>query len=531
VLLLCCVNVAGLMMSKVHARRQEFALRTAIGAARWRLVSQYLTESLVIALAGAALGAAAAWYGTGYLLPFFRHPMEGAPFSVNPDATVFAVTGFSAVLTTFLFGTLPAWRAGSADPGNLLKSRTAAGARHRILGRAFIPLQVALSFALVSIATLLSQSLTRLQTEQTGFDLDHVTIQTAPFSLQNLTPEGKMELYHRMKNRLEQLPGINAASFTLFTPMTSFQATSSFQAVGSGANPPEDPRMAFNDVGPGYFRTMKTAILEGREFYDNERDRSICVLNQSAAAYLFPNQRAVGQYVRSTPGATADPGGRGVLPQNLICRVVGLAQNAKFANLQEPPPRTVYFPVTLETITGAGNLVFLMNAPTKAQAIAAYRTAKSDLSPATPFVVFVTLREQMEAALGSQRALSLMSGFFAALALFLSGLGLYGMLSSSVAQRTGEIGVRMALGAKRGGVLRMILSEALVLLAVGLVPGAIALVITARFVEKMLYGVSAFDPIRLAAITAVLAFVAIVASLLPALRAASIDPIQALRSE
>src|SRR5262249_46460987 len=183
VLLLCCVNVAGLMMSKVHARRQEFALRTAIGAARWRLVSQYLTESLVIAIAGAALGAAAAWYGTGDLLPSFRHPMEGAAMSINPDATVFAVTGLSAVLTTFLFATPPAWRAGSADPGNLLKSRTAAGARRRILGRAFIPLQVALSFALVSIATLLSQSLTRLQTEQTGFDLDHVTIQTAPFSL------------------------------------------------------------------------------------------------------------------------------------------------------------------------------------------------------------------------------------------------------------------------------------------------------------------------------------------------------------
>jgi predicted permease len=359
VLLLCCVNVAGLMMSKVHARGQEFALRTAIGAARWRLVSQYLTESLVIALAGAALGAAAAWYGTGYLLPFFRHPMEGAAMSINPDTTVFAVTGLSAVLTTFLFGTLPAWRAGSADPGNLLKSRTAAGARRHILGRAFIPLQVALSFALFSIATLLSQSLTRLQTEQTGFDLDYVTIQTAPFSLQNLTPEARMELYHRMKNRLEQLAGINSASFTLFTPMTSYQATSSFQAVGSGPNPPEDPRMAYNDVGPGYFRTMKTAILEGREFYRNERDRSICVLNQSAAAYLFPHQRAIGQYVRSTPGATANPAGRGVSPRSVVCRVVGLAQDAKFANLQEPPPRTIYFPVTLETITGAGNLVFL----------------------------------------------------------------------------------------------------------------------------------------------------------------------------
>ena len=156
--------------------------------------------------------------------------------------------------------------------------------------------------------------------------------------------------------------------------------------------------MAYNDVGPGYFRTMKTAILQGREFYDTERDRGVCVLNQSAAAYLFPHQGAIGQYVRSTPGATANPAGRGVLPQNVICRVIGLAQDAKFANLQDAPPRTVYFPVTLETITGAGNLVFLMNAPTKAQAIAAYRAAKSDLSPATPFVVFVTLREQMEAA-------------------------------------------------------------------------------------------------------------------------------------
>ncbi|MBI1898641.1 MAG: ABC transporter permease [Acidobacteria bacterium] len=203
VLLLCCVNVAGLMMSKVYSRRQEFAVRTAIGAARSRLIRQYLTESFVIALAGAALGGAAAWYGTGYLLPFFRHPNEGIGMSINPDATVFAVTGFCAVLTTLLFGTLPAWRAGAADPGNLLKSRTAGAARRRILGRAFIPLQVALSFALVSIATLLSQSLIRLETEQTGFDLDHVTIQTAPFHLMNPTVEARMELYHRMKNRLE----------------------------------------------------------------------------------------------------------------------------------------------------------------------------------------------------------------------------------------------------------------------------------------------------------------------------------------
>lgn len=523
VLLLCCLNVAGLMMSKIYSRRQEFAVRTAIGAARWRLIRQYLTESFVIALAGAALGAAGAWYGTAHLLPFFRHPNEGIGMSVTPDTTVLFVTGFLAIMTTLLFGTVPAWRAGASDPSSLLKSRTTGASRRGIFGRTFIPLQVALSFALVSIATLLAQSLIRLETEHTGFDLDHVTIQTAPFHVLNLPAEARMELYHRMKTRLEQLPGIHSASFTWLTPMTSFQATSGFQAAGSGPDPPQDPHMAYNQVGPDYFRTMKTTILDGREFQANERNRSVCILNQSAAAHLFPRQHALGQYVRSTNQAR--------FPQPVTCRVVGLARDAKFANLNEPPPRTIYFPVTPETLSDITNLVFLLNAPTKGQAIAAYRTAKSELSPATPFVLFVTLREQMEAALGSQRALSLMSNFFAGLALFLSALGLYGLLSSSVGQRTGEIGVRMALGAQRGRVLRMILSEAIVLLAAGLMLGAVVLTVTVRFVEGMLYGLSVFDPIRLAAITAVLAFVAIVAGLFPALRAASIDPIQALRAE
>src|SRR4030095_5861402 len=266
----------------------------------------------------------------------------------------------------------------------------------------------------------------------------------------------------------------------------------------------------------------KTTILEGREFKDHERNRNVCILNQSAASYLFPRQQAVGQYVRSTDEKR--------FPQPVTCRVVGLAQDAKFATLHEPPPRTIYFPVQVETLSNT-NLVFLLNAPTKAQAIAAYRKAKSELSPATPFVLFVTLREQMEAALGSQRALSLMSNFFAGLALFLSGLGLYGLLSSSVAQRSGGIGVRMGLGAERGRVLRMVLSEAFGLLAAGLVLGAIVLTVTIRFVEGLLYGVSAFDPIRFAVITAVLALTAIIAGLLPALRAASVDPIQALRAE
>ena len=164
VLLLCCVNISGLMMSKIHEREREFAVRTAIGAARWRLIRQYLTESLVIAAAGAGLGALAAWYGSPVLLHYFRDPNSAFGMSVQPDVTVFLVTGASAILTTLFFGFWPAWRAGGSDPGMLLKSRGAMGQR-RLVGRAFVPVQIALSLVLVTLATLLSQSLVRIRNE------------------------------------------------------------------------------------------------------------------------------------------------------------------------------------------------------------------------------------------------------------------------------------------------------------------------------------------------------------------------------
>ena len=523
VLLLCCVNVGGLMLSNVQARQREFAVRTAIGAARWRLIRQYLMESFVIALAGAAVAALAAWYGTALLLGFFRDPMMGEPISVHPDSMVFWITGLCAVGTTLLFGALPAWKAGGADPGVLLTSRTAAGARRRVAGRALIPLQFALSLVLVALATLLSQSLVQIRSQQTGFDVDHVTIQTARFNLLPQKGNARLDLYQRMVDRIDEMPGIRSAAVTWYTPMTGFQATGPFEAMSGGVNPPEDSHMAYNAVGPGYFRTMGTRILEGREFEKSERNLNVCILNRSAADFLFPHQEALGRYVRSKDSKES----LGLVS----CRVVGIAEDAKFASLREPPPRTIYFPVSTKIINYAGRLVFLMNSGTKAQAIAGYRKALSEIAPSVPVVIFATLREQMDAALGSQRLITTLSNVFAGLALFLSALGLYGLLSSSVLQRTGEIGVRIALGARRGRILRMILSEALALLGAGLLLGGVALVVAVRFIQNMLFGVSAFDPITLAGTLALLILVTFVAAALPALRAASVDPIEALRAE
>src|SRR5581483_2276771 len=211
------------------------------------------------------------------------------------------------------------------------------------------------------------------------------------------------------------------------------------------------------------------------------------------------------------------------------CRVIGIAEDAKFASLREPPPRTIYFP--LSTKTQASGLVFLINSGTKAQAVAGYRKALSEIAPSVPIVIFATLKDQMDAALGSQELITMLSNVFAGLALFLSALGIYGLLSSSVAQRTGEIGVRIALGAQRGRVLRMILSEAMGLLGIGVLVGGTALVFAIRFVQNMLFGISAFDPITLGAMLAVLVLVALFAAAVPALRAASVDPIEALRAE
>jgi putative ABC transport system permease protein len=349
-----------------------------------------------------------------------------------------------------------------------------------------------------------------------------VTIQTSPIYPLGLKGDAQLDLYQRMVDRLTQMPAIDAAAATSQTPMTGIKITGDFYAVTEGLNPPEDTQIAYNDVGPGYFRTMKTRIVAGREFEKTDRQLNVCILNQSAE-FFFPHEQAVGRYVRSR--VTPD------FPNQVACQVIGLAEDAKFYDLRQAPPRTLYLPLSKERINDLGNLVFLMHSPTKAQAIAAFRKALSEIAPTVPLVIFVTLREQMDAALGSQELITLLANFFGLLVLLLSALGLYGLLSSSVTQRSNEIGVRVALGATRGMVLRMVLKEASRLLSWGLLSGAVALSFTTRFVAAMLHGVSAYDPLTLAVVTGTLVLVTILAAMPPALRAAGLDPIEALRAE
>jgi putative ABC transport system permease protein len=257
----------------------------------------------------------------------------------------------------------------------------------------------------------------------------------------------------------------------------------------------------------------------------------VCVVNESAATLLFPNQPVLGRYVQSREalGGVFPAGLRPQASSPTTCRIVGIAADAKFASAREAPPRTIYFPITADIVDT--NLVFLLNAPTKAVAVQGYRDALREILPTTPLVLFVTLREQLNALLGSQRAITMLSTFFGVVALLLSAIGLYGMLSANVSQRTAEIGIRVALGASRGTILKMVLSDAFRLVAIGAALGSIGVFFTSGAIEHMLYGVSTFDPATIVITCALLALVAIVASFTPAQRAASVDPIQAMRTE
>jgi predicted permease len=524
VLLLCCVNVGGLMMSRIYSRKREFAVRTALGARTWRLVRQYLTESFVIALAGSALGAVLAWRGCEIMLQFFRDPMMGSAMSIRPDGSMLYAAASLAVLTTLLLGAVPAWRAGLSDPGELLKSRTGLGGKRQVAGRAFVPVQIALSLVLVVLASLLSQSVWKLRSEKTGFDIDHVTIQNAPLSLLNLKGEAMLNLYDRLIDKLDEMPGVHAASATSKTSMTGEDVMSRFQPVGSDALQMDNVALAFDDVAPGYFETMKIDIVSGRAFTKEERRLNVCVLNQSAARYLFPRAPALGQYVKARDEKQ--------FPIGTTCRVIGIAADAKFSDVRQGPPRTIYFPASIERFDRhIGQMVFLINSDSKLSAISAFRNVLAEYAPSVPLVIFVTLREQMDAALGSQELITLLSDFFGVMALLLSAMGLYGLLSSSVAQRTAEIGMRVALGADRVLVLRMILREALGMLGWGMLAGAIALVFAVHFVAAMLYKISSFDPSTLLGVAVLLTAITFTAAFVPAFRAATLNPVEALRAE
>jgi len=522
VLLLCCVNLAGLQLARVQARQHEFAIRAALGAGRFRILQQCLVESLLLAVAGSMIAASIAWVSTGSIAAFLTPAGSGEATLLRPDARVLLITTALAVLAALLFGLTPAFLAGRTAPAALLQAKATNQRVSKLRQRLFIPAQFALALVLVFAAGLFSKTLVRLRGTHSGFNPTHVTEVCAQFQALKKTPQEVAALYRAMTDDLRARPGIESASYTWVTPLTGFAPK---LIAHSTAHPQADHAITFNEVGDGYFSTIGTQVLQGREFMPRDRDRTLCVLNQSAAAILFPGGAALGDTLKASYDDDH---------WTTTCRVVGLVEDARYASLREPAPPTIYFPAGAEALARGGysnNFVFFLRSQTELEASTAYRATLSVFAPDTGYSVFLPLTDQVNQSLGSERLIATLSGIFAGVALLLSAVGLFGVLALRVQQRTPEFGIRIAVGASREHLVSLVMREALAMVGAGACVGIVFAVFGGRFVQHFLYDAAPIDLGVVGAATCALLAVAVVAALLPALRAAWLEPTQALRNE
>ena len=528
VLVVCCVNLAGLCMARTAAREHEFAIRGALGAARSRLMQQLLVESLLLAVCGGALAILFAWATDRYLLRFLADREAAAAIPVQPDLATLLITGGCAVLCALLFGLAPGWLAShvSIEPALRRSSQNTAAGRSALVQRIFVPVQVALTLVLVVVAVMMSATVKHLRTAPLGFSVDNILL--VPSDFERLPQKGLdlVHLYRRMIERIEQMPGVESASVAMSTPLHGLGQTAVFTSASSG-KPAIDfaNRYWVNDVGAGYFATLGTRLLAGREFSGEDADANTCVLNHAAAQRLFPGSEALGEVVRQT-----DRSMNSGQTTTRDYRVIGVVEDAKYTSLREPAPPTVYLPFGLNTERLA-SMNFVIHGATLAAAADAWRKIHHELAPASPETEPISFAVQFDDSIARERLLSVLSEFFAALALLLSGVGIYGLMASYVTRRTTEIGVRMALGATRGGIFMLVMRQVAALLAVGSVAGGCLAVFAARSVSTFLFEVSPGNPVFFAFAALILIAAGFAAAILPARRAVSIEPMQALRSE
>jgi predicted permease len=523
VLLIACANLANLLLARGAARSREFAMRMAIGATRSRIIRQLLTESFVLALLGAAVGVACAWNAGHLLLTMASSRSDVAAMNVNPDLRVLAFSLALTVFTALLFGIAPAIRATRLDlTGSLKQGRAIAAPSSRIsLARGLIVAQIALSLVLLAAASLFLRSLVKLTSVDTGFNRQNVLVFSLDEGAAEIPVDARLvNLEQQIEDRVQALPGVHAASFALFT-FNQGMWSNDVTARGIPRTPDNSQDVLFNVVGKGFFSTMSLPIVAGRglDATDKADSPKVAVINETMAHRFFPDGSPIGHRF----GMGDNPAHSGDI------EIVGVVKNAKYVSLQESPEAAAYFPYSQHAQYEFNFEVRYTG--DAGQMIQAVRRAIAEVNPNLPVNAVSTLTEQVEESTANQRLIARLSAFFGLLAAFLVCIGIYGLLSYAVARRTSEIGVRMALGAKRSNVLWLILREVLVLAAIGTVLGVPVALEGNHLVAKLLYGLSPADPASMFAAIAMLIAIATLAGYLPARRASLVEPNVALRCE
>jgi len=518
VLLIACANVGNLLLARASSRQREVAVRLVLGASRRRLVRQLLTESLLLALLGGALGLLVARWILDFLLSLI---VSGPRLAVGLDPLVLTFTLCVSVLTALLFGLVPARRATRVELDPALKSRTAIpGEPVQGIGlrRGLVISQVALSLLLLVVAGLFLRSLQNLRDQELGFRSEGVLLVDIDPRGGGYSEEQLPGLYRDLVDGVEALPGVDSASLSFFGLLTSSRWRT--EASVTGYDPPTEDATEIEGtfVTPGYLETLGVPLLGGRAPDENDREGApmVAMVNQTFARHYFGDESPLGKRF-GTEGEESS--------QEI--EIIGVVPDLKVHDLRSETPRLVYFPVAQY-----GEYLSSLQIHSRTRLSAAQvRDTIATLAPDLPITSVRSLQEQVESSLRQERLLSQLTAFFGLLALLLAAVGLYGVLAYGVSQRTNEIGIRMALGAEPGQLLRTVFGTALGWVATGTVIGLAAAVGASRFLSSLLFGLDPIDPPTLLLTTAALVVVAVLAAWLPARRASRLDPVRALRYE
>lgn len=527
VLLIACANVANLLLARVGRRSVEIAVRVALGAHRFRVVSQLLTESLLLSLGGAALAIPLASWA---IKLFLRFSPENVPRMADAglDAEVIAFTAAVALVTSIIFGLVPALR--SANP-NLLQFMkdsgrgATAGKGHQRLRSALVVVETAMGLILLVAAGLLLRSFHRLTTVDPGFDPRNVLTFSFDLPDAKYNSEQQIQFYDEVLRRLQVIPGVQAAAAVAPLPLSNNAFIITFQIEGRPVPRSDEPFADMRFATPGYFATVRIPVMQGRDFAqrDDMKSTPVVIVNEAFAKRFFPNEDPLGKHV--IPGISE-------AGKEVTREIVGVVGNVRHRSLSADFTPEYYLPFAQSP--GSSMIICMRSSEDPSALISAARSVVSSMDSDLPLYGVKTMENYVSASVAQPRLQALLLEAFAALALVLTAIGIYGVVAYSVAQRTQEIGIRMTLGATRGDVLEMVLKSGLGLTGLGVLLGVIGAVLVTRGVasfNSLLFHVSPLDGVTFGAVIGILAAVSLLASYIPAWRATRVDPMIALRYE
>jgi macrolide transport system ATP-binding/permease protein len=525
-LLIACANLANLLLARGSANRSQMAVRLALGAGRSRLIRQMLAESVLLALSGGAAGLFVTYVGTHAILLLAFRGAHYIPIDANPSIPVLGLALVVTLLTGIAFGIAPARMAWQSDPANALRGGgRSRGDRSSVVQKSLVIVQVAFSIVLLIGAGLVTQSLRNLENQHFGFVTEGRLIVNIAPSLAGYTSDKLGGLYQRLEETLPQIHGVLNASLSWYSPLDGNNANE--RAYIQGKVP--DYRWtapSWDRVGPHYFETIGTRLLRGRviDEHDTPSAPHVAVINETFARRFFPNEDPIGRHL-----------GMGDASHSGDYEIVGIVEDAKYQDTRGPAYATFFLPLLQtpsgEPVRGWVGAIELHVAGKPQNIEVAVRKTLADIDPNLTVLNMLGFGERVKRNFNQERLIARISELFGVLALVLACIGLYGITSYSVAKRTNEIGIRMALGANRRNVLSLVLLNAVAQLGLGLAIGTPAALVGGRMLKHQLYGVKSYDPVILSVATVILAACAIFAASVPARRAAKVEPMVALRYE